>query len=274
MRNLTINTHHFEQYLAPVIAACQAAGKKIMSVYESADFGIEYKDDDSPLTRADQYSHNILLAELIKLDAGPVLSEEDANIAWQERKTWRQYWLVDPLDGTKEFIKRNGEFTVNVALITERAPVLGVVYAPAKDLLYYGTQGTGSFKSEAGQDPVAIRPAPVPTLKSGWRIVGSRSHQSEDFKNFMRVFDQPNIVPMGSSLKLCLVADGSADLYPRLGPTSEWDTAAAQAVVEAAGGKVINWETKEILRYNEKESILNPYFIVCAETAELWMGDR
>lgn len=252
--------------------ACDA-GQVILDVYESSDFDVELKDDDSPLTRADKCSHEVLVAGLESLNLGPVLSEEGVDLPWGERRGWQQYWLIDPLDGTKEFIKRNGEFTVNVALIKDGRPVLGVVYAPVKQLLYYGAAGLGAFKrvgSTSAAEPIQV--APVPASDENWKIVGSRSHQSEDFAAFVARFPSADIVSMGSSLKLCLVAEGSADLYPRLGLTSEWDTAAAQAVVEAAGGQVLNWESRSPLLYNTKESLLNPFFIVCAAPSSLWMN--
>ena len=258
--------------LEAVKHAVAEAGSRIIEIYNSDDFGIEVKGDNSPLTKADKAAHEILVGALERLAVGPVLSEEDANIPWSERQKWNQYWLVDPLDGTKEFIKRNGEFTVNVALIRGGEPVLGVVYAPARDLWYFGEKTLGAFRQEGVAAPKPISPADLPARDSVWRIVGSRSHTSEDFDRFMTGFPQSELVSMGSSLKLCMVADGSADLYPRLIPTSEWDTAAAQAVVEAAGGTVLNWETMKPLRYNTKESLLNPYFVVCAKPAEIWMS--
>nr|WP_290621599.1 3'(2'),5'-bisphosphate nucleotidase CysQ [Kangiella sp.] len=240
------------------------AGQKIMAIYEK-DFDVYEKKDKSPLTEADLASHQYIMNELAELDAGyPILSEESAEISWQERQTWSTYWLIDPLDGTKEFIKKNGEFTVNIALIHENEPVLGVVYAPVIDTLYYATTEIGAWMQQAGylaQIKVADRPeTPV-------RIVGSRSHQSDAMAGYLKQFPDYKVVPMGSSLKLCVVAEGKADLYPRLGPTCEWDTAAAHAVVNAAGGRCVifdentNSETKD-LTYNTKESLLNPYFIV------------
>lgn len=261
-----------------VMDAVALAGAKIMDIYNTEDFGVEMKSDDSPLTKADQAAHDLLVEELNALAVGPVLSEEDADIPWQVRKLWDQYWLVDPLDGTKEFIKRNDEFTVNVALIRHGIPVLGVVYAPAKSLWYFGNNDprfgkVGAFKKEDNGSTQSISPSALPSKNQRWRVVGSRSHTSEDFDAFMSRFENANLVSMGSSLKLCMVAEGSADLYPRLIPTCEWDTAAAQAVVEAAGAQVLNWETKEPLRYNTKEQLLNPYFVVCAEKSDIWLDN-
>lgn len=252
--------------------ACDA-GQAILEVYESSDFDVELKDDQSPLTRADKRSHDVLAAGLENLDLGPVLSEEGAKLPWSERRAWEQYWLIDPLDGTKEFIKRNGEFTVNVALVRNGRPVLGVVYAPVKHWLYFGATGQGAFKrvgTTSAAEPIQV--AAVPAQDQRWKIVGSRSHQSEEFAAFVSRFPSADIVSMGSSLKLCLVAEGHADLYPRLGLTSEWDTAAAQAIVEAAGGQVLNWETQQPLLYNTKDSLLNPFFIVCAAPSRVWMN--
>ncbi len=240
------------------------AGQKIMAIYEK-NFDIYKKKDESPLTEADLASHHHIVNELAILGTEyPILSEESSDISWQERQTWPTYWLIDPLDGTKEFIKKNGEFTVNIALIHENEPVLGVVYAPAIDTLYYATTKIGAWKQEAGrleQIKVADR------AESPVRIVGSRSHQSDAMVGYLSQLPDYEMIPMGSSLKLCLVAEGKADLYPRLGPTCEWDTAAAHAIVSAAGGRCVifdentNLESKD-LTYNTKESLLNPYFIV------------
>lgn len=274
-----MNSHNLplNEWVLDVNKLVIRAGDAILDIYQQADFGIELKADDSPLTRADKAAHNVLVQGLRELQCGPVLSEEAADIPWSERQTWQQYWLVDPLDGTKEFIKRNGEFTVNVALIRDGVPILGSVYAPVKGWLYYGVAHAGAFKiidAKAGTAAVPIQPSAVPEAADLWRIVGSRSHQSEDFKAFVQGFDATDIVAMGSSLKICLVAEGQADLYPRLGPTSEWDTAAAQAVIEAAGGKLLDWETRQPLRYNRKDSVLNPYFVVCADTSPVWFSEH
>lgn len=248
-----------------VIDAAEQAGKLIMDVYQR-DFTVEQKDDSSPLTEADLAAHEYIQQALEALTPQlPVLSEESADISWQTRQGWREYWLVDPLDGTKEFIKKNGEFTVNIAHIVDGMPVWGVVVAPALDITYYGgTAVDGSFKVKDGSTH-AIRVADVPIDTSGWCIVGSRSHQSEAFVEFIAQFDNPRITSMGSSLKICLVAEGQAHLYPRLGPTSEWDTGAAHAVLAGAGGKLIEAESAKHLLYNHKESVLNPYFIAAPD---------
>ena len=249
----------YNSHLYKSIQAALAAGKEILDVYES-DFAVEYKADNSPLTRADRNSHEILIASLAEFDI-PVLSEEGREIPYAERKKWEQLWIIDPLDGTKEFIKRNGEFTVNIALVEYVEPVLGVVYAPIKKVLYFAAKDTGSFKLEnplecnwikesaderdyaylmseiidaAVRLPVG-KPDNVP-----FTIVGSRSHASPDLKKFVeekrREFGEVDFISAGSSLKICLVADGTADLYPRMGPTCEWDTAAGQANSAHAAG--------------------------------------
>jgi 3'(2'), 5'-bisphosphate nucleotidase len=205
--------------------------------------------------------------------AYPVLSEESDEEVKAERLHWDTYWLIDPLDGTKEFIKKNDEFTVNVALIVKGEPVMGVVYAPAIETMYWGEKERGAFKQISNDKAVSIQVAQVPQIAEGWRVVGSRSHQSEEFVDFMKALPNADIVAMGSSLKLCLVAEGMADLYPRLGPTSEWDTAAGHGVVLAAGGQVLELETLTPLTYNSRpDTLLNPFFVVCPKVSPLW-GD-
>ncbi|MDN7136756.1 3'(2'),5'-bisphosphate nucleotidase CysQ [Pseudidiomarina sp. 1ASP75-14] len=246
-------------------AIARQAGDAIMAIYNADDFAeriaVQAKGDDSPLTQADLAAHDIIKAELTKLSdselaALPQLSEESAAVPWQERQQWQSYWLIDPLDGTKEFIKRNGEFTVNIALIHKGQPFAGVVYAPATDTMYSAAEALGACKN--GKPIRARQDADAETLK----IVGSRSHASPGLQDYLDQLDKPyEMVPMGSSLKLCLVAESKAHLYPRLGPTSEWDTAAAHAVAVAAGASVTTTDG-EPLRYNQKASLLNPYFIV------------
>jgi 3'(2'), 5'-bisphosphate nucleotidase len=259
--------------LDELIRLAIAAGNVIEEVYNSSDFDLETKHDNSPLTKADKLSHRVICEGLDRLDKCPILSEEGESTTWGERKLWTRYWLVDPLDGTKEFIKRNGEFTVNIALIENGQPSLGVVYAPVKKLMYFGGKKFGAYQQHNhASEPTPITVTPVPDSRA-WKIVGSRSHQSDGLDGFLQRFPKYEMVSMGSSLKICMVADGSADLYPRLGLTSEWDTAAAQAVVEGAGGLVLNWETLAPLTYNTKESLLNPYFIVCAEASKTWLPE-
>ena len=194
----------------------------------------------------------------------PILSEESTNIAWKERKSWQEYWLIDPLDGTKEFIKKIGEFTVNIALIKDNAPVLGVVYAPVLDTTWVGEISKSAIKVTP-KDRVSIKSIRRQANET-WNVVGSRSHQSDEFRSYVdRLEGEINIVSMGSSIKLCLVAEGTAHIYPRLGLTSEWDTAAAHAVVNSAGGKVVDINTGQELCYNTKESLLNPFFVVSSK---------
>ena len=194
----------------------------------------------------------------------PILSEESTNIAWKERKSWQEYWLIDPLDGTKEFIKKIGEFTVNIALIKDNAPVLGVVYAPVLDTTWVGEISKSAIKVTP-KDRVSIKSIRRQANET-WNVVGSRSHQSDEFRSYVdRLEGEINIVSMGSSIKLCLVAEGTAHIYPRLGLTLEWDTAAAHAVVNSAGGKVVDINTGQELRYNTKKSLLNPFFVVSSK---------
>jgi 3'(2'), 5'-bisphosphate nucleotidase len=243
--------------LEPVIGIALDAGRAILDVYES-DFAVELKDDRSPLTKADRAAHTVIVEGLARLNPKlPVLSEESAQSEIVNRRQWERFWLVDPLDGTKEFIKRNGEFTVNIALIDGHEAVLGVVFAPVLDTVYAGATGHGAFRQAgATRTPIGVRhPAAEPL-----RVVGSRSHASPELAAFLATLGPHELKPMGSSLKICLVAEGEADLYPRLGPTSEWDTAAAQAVLISAGGSMINLEGQP-LTYNARESLLNPHFL-------------
>ncbi|ALM53733.1 3'(2'),5'-bisphosphate nucleotidase CysQ [Halomonas huangheensis] len=246
------------------------AGKAILDIYNS-EILVETKDDDSPLTQADLKSHQTLVAMLEELTPDvPVLSEESAAVPFADRRQWNRYWLIDPLDGTKEFIKRNGEFTVNVALIEDGVPVFGIVHAPVLETTWIGEHGHGAFKITGNQQQsIQVRKLPDPNQEA-WKIVGSRSHGSTEFEAFCERLPAHERVSMGSSLKLCLVAEGSADLYPRLAPTCEWDTAAAQAVVTAAGGEVLNAHTLKPLLCNQQDSVLNPFFIVCGQQHQNW----
>jgi 3'(2'), 5'-bisphosphate nucleotidase len=252
---------------APILQLAQQAGQAILEVY-NREFEVEHKEDQSPLTEADLASHHTIVAGLTMLTPDiPVLSEESAALPYETRRTWQRYWLVDPLDGTREFVKRNGEFTVNIALIEDGRPVLGVVHVPVSGVSYVGQADDGAYKyDEHGiRRPIHVSPARQTPL----RVAGSRSHAGDSLLRFLEKVGEHEIVSMGSSLKLCLVAEGSADIYPRLGPTSEWDTAAAQAVVEAAGGKVTDTDMQP-LSYNQKESLLNPYFLVFGDTGVDW----
>ncbi len=250
-----------------IVEIAERAGEAVMEVYPRDDFGTAYKDDHSPLTLADTASHKVILEALRKFTPElPVLSEEAKAVTYEERKSWKAYWLVDPLDGTKEFIKKNGEFTVNIALIEDGIPVLGVVNAPALGHTYYAARGEGAFRKEDGREPGKIK---VSHPAGGMpKVVGSRSHGGEALNQFLRRIGPYELISMGSSLKFCLVAEGSAHLYPRLGPTMEWDTAAAQCIVEEAGGVVTDLDGNR-LTYN-KESLLNSEFVVgCCEEVGL-----
>lgn len=245
------------------------AGKVILEIYNSADFGVEMKSDDSPLTKADLAAHKVIVTGLYDITPEiPVLSEESADIPYSERKNWDKYWLVDPLDGTKEFIKRNGEFTVNIALIEDGKPVVSVVYVPVQDISYSAAKGYGAFKKADGNREQIHIHKPARNIPV---VVGSRSHMSEDVKKYLQKLGSHEMTSMGSSLKFCLVAEGKADLYPRLGLTSEWDTAAAQCVVEQAGGSVVTLDNLP-LQYNTKESLLNPYFMVYGDKNREWVN--
>ena len=253
--------------LKGVLDAVAAASTAILEVYATAH-GVEYKADESPITRADRAAHDILAARLSLLTPSiPVLSEEaEAAHDFAVRRAWPELWLVDPLDGTREFISRNGEFTVNVALIRGHEPVLGVVAAPALGLTYYAARGHGAFRAqtESGAEPIHVRPAADPLV-----VVGSRSHRGDSLDGLLARLGPHEMRPMGSALKFCLVAEGSADFYPRLGPTSEWDTAAAQAVLEVAGGAVTTLDGSP-LRYNQRDTLLNPHFIAYGDTGRNW----
>lgn len=264
--------------LTDAVVAAKKAGEAILEVYAS-DFSVEHKEDRSPLTLADRRSHDIIFRHLLTSGNSPLplLSEEGRDIPHKERKAWEYFWLVDPLDGTKEFVKRNGEFTVNIALMHKDRPVMGVIFLPVKDLLYFAAEGTGAFKLSGTSwinskstfrklEKTADRlPIKTKTVAGTFTAIASRSHMSDETSSFLeglkKEHGEVEIVSAGSSLKFCLVAEGSADIYPRFGPTMEWDTAAGQAIVEITGGTVIQHETGSPLRYN-KENLLNPWFIV------------
>jgi 3'(2'), 5'-bisphosphate nucleotidase len=256
-------------FLEPVITLAREAGRRIMEIYQS-DFRVGTKDDRSPLTAADLASHHCLVEGLQALHPlHPVLSEESDGLPFETRSKWETFWLIDPLDGTKEFIKRNGEFTVNIALIHRHTPVLGVVYAPAKNLCYFASEGCGAFRQVGGAEPETIRVSA--RAAATVRVVGSRSHGTVALGLYLSRLGEHELVSIGSSLKLCLVAEGSADLYPRIGLTSEWDTAAAHCIVMEAGGEVADLFGNP-LRYNTKESILNPYFLAYGDKSRDWFA--
>jgi 3'(2'), 5'-bisphosphate nucleotidase len=249
-----------------VIDLAGAAGAAIMQVYRQ-DFDVEHKDDRSPLTQADLASHRIIVDGLARLTPDiPVLSEESAQLPWDVRREWRRYWLVDPLDGTREFVKKNGEFTVNIALVEDHASVFGVVQSPALDELHWAARGVGAFVRSGGED-VSLstrRPATSPL-----RVAASRSHLDERTAALLERLGDIERIGLGSSLKFLRIAEARLDFYPRFGPTSEWDTAAAQVVVELAGGAVLDLEGKPLL-YNTKDSLLNPFFLVLGDAELPW----
>lgn len=279
----------YTQLLIIALLAAKHAGGAILEVYNS-DFAVEQKEDKSPLTLADKRSHKIIINDLekpidLKNPALPILSEEGKDIPYDERKSWEYFWLVDPLDGTREFVKRNGEFTVNIALIYKNKPVLGIIYVPVKDTCYFAALDLGTYKlvgTEIVTDKLSVKELldksqrlPIGTNgkeASFLTIIGSRSHATKELSKFIEHmkenYGEIAIISAGSSLKICLVAEGKADVYPRFGPTMEWDTAAGQAIVEQAKGKVMDIRTKEPLYYN-KQNLVNPFFIVCGQSSLL-----
>jgi 3'(2'), 5'-bisphosphate nucleotidase len=245
--------------LPRLIEIAKKAGEEILAVYGTS-FSVLEKADRSPLTQADRRSHEIIAQALAMLDDLPVLSEEGKSIPYSVRKAWTRFWLVDPLDGTKEFVNRNGEFTVNIALIENGSPVLAVIYVPVSGVLYHAEKGRGARRIKGG----VTTALPIAAGSGHLRIVGSRSHASAEFTEYAARlkarYPESDFVSAGSSLKFCLVAEGTADVYPRLGPTMEWDTAAGQLIVEEAGGSVEEAGTRATLAYN-KSNLLNPHFI-------------
>jgi 3'(2'), 5'-bisphosphate nucleotidase len=253
----------------PIVALSRQAGDAILEVY-ATDFDVQAKDDDSPLTQADMAAHRVIDKGLKDLTPGiPVISEESGLPDFDERGQWETYWLIDPLDGTKEFVNRNGEFTVNIALIQENRPVLGVVHVPVINKTYTGCEGAGATVRNDGGEPQPIEVASK--TSDPVRVVGSRSHRGASLDAFLEQLGAVEMLAMGSSLKFCIVAEGKADIYPRLGLTSEWDTAAAQAVVEQAGGAVVELDGSP-LAYNAKADILNPHFLVRGPEDRNWLG--
>ncbi len=262
-----------EQLVIPAFKAALKAGKEILKIYENEDFNVEFKEDNSPLTLADKQAHEIICQELESTQIH-ILSEESRTIPFEKRKGWDLFWLVDPLDGTKEFIKRNGEFTVNIALIKNQKPILGIIFAPVLKKIYYGYQNQAFLIDEPDfsmndtelfakiqQKSISL---PIENLKNKYTVVASRSHLSDETKEYIEALKQAkgeiDIKSIGSSLKLCLIAEGSADVYPRFGPTMEWDIAAGHAIIEAAGAKLVQTDGKTPLNYNN-ENLLNPWFI-------------
>jgi 3'(2'), 5'-bisphosphate nucleotidase len=277
---------HLKLFLLKSIQAAIAAGNAINEVYHSEDFGVEYKSDKSPLTLADQKSHDIIVNGLREFDI-PILSEEGKDIPYAQRKGWKRFWVVDPLDGTKEFIKRNGEFTVNIALVENSRPVLGTIFVPDRNTLYFAGPDLGAYKLQDGQfaewletradskeetrrllDHIIGQSARLPVenqQRTSLTIVGSRSHKTAELEAYVeekrKAHGEVEFISAGSSLKICLVAEGRADVYPRMGPTMEWDTAAGQSIAEHAGARVYQYNTTKPLEYN-KQDLHNPWFIV------------
>ncbi len=258
----------FATRIPDVVAIARSAGRKILELYDS-DVDVTSKDDDTPLTTADLAANQLIIDSLKQLDPTlPILSEESCGIPFSERFEWDTYWLVDPLDGTREFINRNGEFSVNIALIHEGLSILGVVHAPVLDVTYWAHRGTGAWKQAGDQEPVPIKVRTAPT--SGVTVARSRAPLTGGLlSRFLDKLGSYKEVAMGSALKSCLVAEGRADVYARLGPTSEWDTGAAQCIVEEAGGHITDTKMQD-LRYNTKDSLLNPHFFVFGEGEHNW----
>lgn len=254
---------NYSKELQIALEAAVKAGENIMEVYNSTEsINYEKKADDSPLTIADKKSHNTIIDFLKDTDID-IISEESKSIEYQERKNWEEYWLIDPLDGTKEFIKKNGEFTVNIALIKNNKPHLGVVYCPVKKILYWNDNDKKVFKREKEETREIKKRKPINENEEGLRVVVSRSHMSEETSEYVNKLTRPELISCGSSLKFLYVADNKADIYPRFGPTMEWDTAAAHSILNALEIHVINLDTGRELSYN-KENLLNPYFIIKA----------
>lgn len=249
--------------ISDLISIAKEAGEEILKVYQSdtENWDISFKGDSSPLTLADKFSNAVINDRLTKLfPAIPIISEENKEVLFEDRKNYKMFWLIDPLDGTKEFIKRNGEFTVNIALIENNKPIGGIVYVPVQDKMYYSHLGKGAFVIEDGiKKPLKV--ASFSKEQKNLIIVASRSHMNEETTKYIAQFDEAEITSIGSSLKLLLIAEGKAHIYPRIGPTMEWDTAAAHAIVNEAGGRVFRYDNNTDLEYN-KENMLNPYFIV------------
>jgi 3'(2'), 5'-bisphosphate nucleotidase len=261
----------YRNLLEPLRSIAKDAGEAILEVYRR-DFNVETKDDRSPLTEADRVSHRIITERLRALTPRlPVLSEEATEGEHRNRHEWPRYWLVDPLDGTKEFVKRNGEFTVNIALIEDHAPALGIVLAPALGREYFGGPAVGgAWRADAGGDDTRVRITQPPA--EPLRVVGSRSHGSGGaLERYLGALGPHVLKPMGSSLKICLVAEGEADVYPRFGPTSEWDTAAAHAILEGGGGCIMDTVGRP-LRYNRRDSLLNPHFLAVGDRKRDWLA--
>ena len=261
---------NLKDFFLIAINASIKGGQAIMEVY-SSHFEVEHKEDDTPLTLADK-NCNTVIENILQQTGVPILSEEGADIPYLERRDWEYFWLVDPLDGTKEFVKRNGEFTVNIAMIHNGKPIIGVIYVPVKKELYFAMEGLGSFKIVANSLVENLnelvndaKKLPIDYKKNNYTIVGSRSHMSKETEQFFedskKKYGEVEVMTIGSSLKICMVAEGKADAYPRYAPTMEWDTGAGHAIAKMAGFSVLQYNTKKEVVYN-KEELLNPWFLV------------
>tara|TARA_X000001036_G_scaffold174116_1_gene164777 strand:- start:1154 stop:1918 length:765 start_codon:yes stop_codon:yes gene_type:complete len=241
-----------------ILQISKDAGEEILSIYKSGAFEIESKNDSSPLTKADKVSNEIICESLKKLNPDiPIISEENCDVTFSERVNWERYWLIDPLDGTKEFIKKNGEFTVNIALIENGKATMGIIFAPVCNQYFWGDEKLGSYSST---DLKEFKKISISKRESKIKILCSRSHPSNELEEFLSTYDDYEIIKKGSSLKFCLIANGTADIYPRFGPTSEWDIAAGSAVLRYAGGSIKTLQGEELL-FNKKDSYINEYFI-------------
>lgn len=260
-----------KKLLDTAIKAALEAGKSVLEIYHSEDFDLEIKGDNSPLTKADKVSHDVIISFLRKTNT-PVLSEEGKSICYEHRKDWTQLWIVDPLDGTKEFVERNGEFTINIAFIENQRPIIGVVFVPVTRELYFSSKEIGSYKAVVDLKNFDVNTLilngnklPIKREDETFTIVTSRSHMSLETHNYVNkmqdIHGEVNLISKGSSIKLCMVAEGIANCYPRLANTMEWDTAAGQAICESAGFEVLDWQTKQSLLYNRKK-LLNNWFLV------------
>ena len=256
-----------QKLINEICQIAKTAASRILEIYDT-DFAIDSKKDRSPLTTADMAAHNTICTALATLTPDiPVISEESSELPYAERRQWSRYWLVDPLDGTREFIKHNGEFTVNIALIENHQSRMGVIYVPVTDVCYYAAKSLGAFKINVDGSTESIKVKNSENNKI--TLASSRSHGSEKQQAFIGQLGEAEIITIGSSLKFCLVAEGKVDIYPRFGLTSEWDTAAAQAIVEAAGGRVLDLDFQPLL-YNQKDSLLNPEFLVVGDRKYDW----
>src|SRR5699024_26320 len=254
--------------LSAVCRIARDAGQATLPIYHS-DFEVQTKADDSPLTQADLAAHDVIARRLAELTPDwPLLSEEGHAIPYATRRQWQRYWLIDPLDGTREFVKKNDQFTVNIALIERQRPILGAVYAPALERLWSGAKDLGASRQIGAQEPQALHTQA--TDRARIRVLVSRSHRTPEVEALLERLPDYEPLAMGSSLKFCAIAEGNADFYPRLGPTSEWDTAAAHAVLQAAGGAVVDTQGRP-LRYNSQDSLLNPHFLAYGDRSHNWL---